>query len=89
MISTAYPRAVYDTTNRFYKLRLDVKVADKFSVKIGGNIASSSINQGFAAVEYRNLGYTAQNMIILHCIQHLNAVPRNISNTLFPDKKRA
>jgi NTE family protein len=59
MISTVYPKAKYDSSNHCYTLHLDVRIADQLGVKIGGNIASSSINQGFAAVEYRNLGYTA------------------------------
>ncbi len=55
MVSAAYPLARYDSARASFLLDLDVKVASKLNVKIGGNVSSSSINQGFAGLEYKSL----------------------------------
>lgn len=56
MVSKVYPTAIYDKKKNGYTLDLDVRVAERMKVKVGGNIASSSINQGFAGIEYNSLG---------------------------------
>lgn len=55
LVSKVYPTAIYDPEKRGYILHLDVRVADKMKIKVGGNIASSSINQGFTGIEYNSL----------------------------------
>ncbi len=55
-ISNIYPRAIFNENTNNFDLYLDTKVETKFEARIGGNISSSSINQGYAGIEYNHLG---------------------------------
>jgi len=61
-ISNIYPRAIYNDSTKFFDLYLDTKVEKKFEARIGGNISSSSINQGYAGIEYNHLGEIGTNL---------------------------
>ena len=52
-VVSIYPLAKYDTSTGYYKLNLKVSTDDYLDVSFGGNISSSSINQGFLGAEYR------------------------------------
>jgi len=52
-VVSIYPLAKYDTSTGFYKLNLRVSTDDYLDVSFGGNISSSSMNQGFLGAEYR------------------------------------
>lgn len=56
-IKSAYPVARYDTAKEMFRINLKVRERKKWEVELGGNISSSSINQGYAAVGYNTLGY--------------------------------
>ncbi|MGC9470428.1 MAG: patatin-like phospholipase family protein [Bacteroidales bacterium] len=62
LVSKVYPTATYDQEKTGYILNLDVRVADRMKVKVGGNIASSSINQGYAGFEYNSLSNTSMKI---------------------------
>lgn len=52
-VVSIYPLAKYDTSTGYYKLNLRVSTDDYLDVSFGGNISSSSMNQGFLGAEYR------------------------------------
>ena len=54
-IDYLYPMAIYNKNTGRYILRLKSKLAKSLNAKIGGNISSTSINQGFAQLEYKYL----------------------------------
>lgn len=53
MIKAIYPVAEYDSSNRAFTLKLDIERDNDVVVKLGGNIASSSINQAFVGIGYK------------------------------------
>lgn len=55
-ISSIFPTATYDSISNGFILNLDVDHESKFIAGIGGNISSSSINQGFGMLTYHHLG---------------------------------
>lgn len=61
-ITEIYPRAVYNYSTGIFDLYLDLKSIDRFEVQVGGNISSTSINQGFAGIEYKFLGRNSYNL---------------------------
>ncbi len=52
-IVSIYPLAKYDTSTGYYNLNLKISTDDYLDVSFGGNISSSSMNQGFLGAEYR------------------------------------
>jgi len=54
-ISSIYPEAYYDYQKEFFQLKLDVDEESRFIAHIGANISSSSINHGFASLQYNQL----------------------------------
>jgi NTE family protein len=61
-ISAIYPRAVYNVDSGIFDLHLDLESGSSFRAQIGGNISSTSINQGFGGFEYKFLGRNAYNL---------------------------
>ncbi len=64
MISEIVPHAVYDPLNNLYELHLKVKIEDNFSVRIGGNVSTTSSNQIYLGIGYQNLNYYAKGISI-------------------------
>ena len=62
-ISTIYPQARYDTTTGMFDLMLNIDQQSRFQTSIGGNISSSSINQGFGMVRYNHLGKYSKRVL--------------------------
>ena len=62
-ISNIYPRAVYDTSTGIFDLMLNIDQQSRFQTSIGGNISSSSINQGFGMVRYNHLGKYSKRLL--------------------------
>ncbi len=54
-VKTFYPSAELDS-DTLSTLKLKVTKASPFSIAIGGNISSSSLNQGYLGLEYKSLG---------------------------------
>ena len=52
-VISIYPLAKYDTSTGFYNLNLKISTDDYLDVSFGGNVSSSSMNQGFLGAEYR------------------------------------
>jgi len=57
-----YPQANYDNTSGFYDLMLKADLKKNIEIGLGGNISSSSINQGFISAAYNYLGTTANRI---------------------------
>ena len=62
-ISEIIPQAVYNPDEGVYDLRLKVKVEAPLSVKIGGSVSSSTSNQIYFGVSYRDLNYYSKEII--------------------------
>ncbi|MBN1989043.1 MAG: patatin-like phospholipase family protein [Bacteroidales bacterium] len=52
-IERIYPTAKYNPENKLYNLNLNVDLRPKYNLQIGGNISSTSHNQGFIGFSYR------------------------------------
>jgi NTE family protein len=61
-ITSIYPRAIYNKETQFFDLYLDLMSETRYEARIGGNISSSSINQGYAGLEYKFLGRNSYNL---------------------------
>ena len=57
MISEILPRAVYNPETRLYDLYLQVKMDRNLYVKLGGSVSTTSSNQIYLGIGYRNLNY--------------------------------
>lgn len=57
MISEIIPHAIYNPEDDTYDLHLKVKMEDDFSVRIGGNVSTTSSNQIYLGLTYQNLNY--------------------------------
>lgn len=60
MISEIIPHAVFNPEDDTYDLHLKVKLEDNFSVRIGGNVSTTSSNQIYLGLSYQNLNYNAK-----------------------------
>jgi len=60
-ISSIYPEAYYDYQKESFQLKLDVDEESRFIAHIGANISSSSINHGFASLQYNQLGKVSRS----------------------------
>jgi len=54
-IASIYPTAIYNKETGYFDLLLKIKLEKPSEVQIGGNIASSSINQAYVGLTYRFL----------------------------------
>ena len=61
-IDYIYPTAKYNETSGYYDLYLDVRKEKRFKAMIGGNISSTSLNEGFLGLEYKYLGTRGINI---------------------------
>lgn len=64
MISEIIPHAIYDPHSNLYKLHLKVKMRANFSVRIGGGISTTSSNQIYLGLGYRDLNYYSKALIL-------------------------
>ena len=62
MISEIIPHAVFNLEDDTYDLHLKVKLEDNFSVRIGGNVSTTSSNQIYLGLSYQNLNYNAKEL---------------------------
>jgi NTE family protein len=58
-INYIYPTAEYDSTNKNYKLKLQVKKEKDIKFEFGGNFSSRPINMAYIGLRYNYLGKTA------------------------------
>lgn len=63
MISEILPHAVYDPKHDLYELHLEVKMEDNFSVRVGGNVSTTSSNQIYLGLGYQNLDYYSKEIV--------------------------
>lgn len=52
-IDRIYPNATYNKKTGFYDLKLNFTLEPELNISLGGNISSSSLNQGFFGAEYK------------------------------------
>lgn len=64
MISEIIPHAVFNPEDDTYDLHLKVKLEDNFSVRIGGNVSTTSSNQIYLGLSYQNLNYNAKEFTL-------------------------
>lgn len=57
MISEIIPHAIYNPEDDTYDLHLKVKMEDDFSVRIGGNVSTTTSSQVYLGLAYQNLNY--------------------------------
>lgn len=57
MISEIIPHAVYNRQDDTYDLHLKVKLEDNLSLRVGGNISTTSSNQIYLGLGYQDLNY--------------------------------
>ena len=60
IISEIIPHAVFNPEDDTYDLHLKVKLEDNISVRIGGNVSTTSSNQIYLGLSYQNLNYNAK-----------------------------
>ncbi len=63
LISEIIPHAVYNRADGTYDLYLQVRLQENFSIKIGGNLSSSSSNQIYFGVSYTDLNLYAKEFL--------------------------
>lgn len=54
-IASIYPNAYYNDSTKFYDLYLNVKKQGAFELQAGGNISSSTLNEGYLGFAYNYL----------------------------------
>ncbi len=54
-IEPDYPEVVYNPATGMFDLTLRMHTKPSFKVKVGGNISSTSLNQAYIGLEYRNI----------------------------------
>lgn len=59
-IEGAYPDVTYDDSTRFFGLSVEMRTKPSFKVMFGGNISSTSMNQGYVGMEYHRIGRSLQ-----------------------------
>lgn len=64
MIEEIIPHAVYDPATDLYTLHLQVKMGRNFYVKIGGSVSTTSSNQIYLGLGYRNLNFYPKEIYI-------------------------
>lgn len=64
IISEIIPHAIYNPDTDLYDLRLKVKLEDNFSIRMGGNVSSSSSNQVYFGVTYHDLNYYSKEFTL-------------------------
>lgn len=64
IISEILPHAVYDPSTRLYRLVLDVKLRDRFSVRVGGNVSTSNFNQIYLGLGYQDMEYYPKEILV-------------------------
>jgi NTE family protein len=57
IISEIIPRAVYRPDEDLFDLYLKVKMEDKLSIRIGGNVSTANANQMYVGISYQDLNY--------------------------------
>ena len=57
MISEIIPKAIFNEETNMYDLHLKVKMENNFSVRLGGNVSTTSSNQIYMGLGYQNLAY--------------------------------
>lgn len=62
MISEIIPHAIYNPQDSLYELHLEVKMEENFSVRVGGNMSTSSSNQIYVGLGYQNLNYYSKEL---------------------------
>ncbi|WP_291528693.1 patatin-like phospholipase family protein [Bacteroides sp. UBA939] len=63
MISEIMPHAVFNKEVGMYDLYLKVKMEDNFSIRIGGNVSTTSSNQIYIGLGYQNLNYYSKELM--------------------------
>lgn len=56
-----FPEVTYNKESGYYKLRLRMSTKPSFKISLGGNISSTSLNQGYLALDYLHVTNTASN----------------------------
>ncbi len=64
MISEIIPHAVYNKDDETYDLYLKVKMEDNMSLRVGGNVSTTSSNQIYLGLTYQNLNYYAKEFTL-------------------------
>ena len=64
MISEIIPHAVYNKDEGLFELHLKVQIESNFSVRIGGNVSTTSSNQIYLGVGYQNLDFYSKEIIL-------------------------
>ena len=62
MISEIIPHAVYNEEDNLYELHLKVKIENNFYIRVGGSVSTSSSNQIYLGLGYRNLNYYSKEI---------------------------
>lgn len=64
IISEIIPHAVYNPEDDSYDLHLKVKMEDDFSVRVGGNVSTTSSNRIYLGLTYQNLNYYSKEFTL-------------------------
>lgn len=64
IISEIIPHAVYNAEDETYDLKLQVKLENNLSLRVGGNISSSNSNQMYFGIAYQDLNYNSREFAL-------------------------
>ena len=64
MISEIIPHAVFNPEDDTYDLHLKIKMENEFSVRVGGNVSTTSSNQIYLGLAYQNMNYYSKEFTL-------------------------
>ena len=64
MVSEVIPHGIYDYEDQAFRLKLNVKMADDLSLRVGGNVGSNGANQIYIGATYHNLARYSKELSI-------------------------
>ena len=64
MISEIIPHAVFNPEDDTYDLHLKIKMENEFSIRVGGNVSTTSSNQIYLGLAYQNLNYYSKEFTL-------------------------
>lgn len=58
---SSFPGVEYDSLDKAFKLKLNLKTKPNFKLMFGGNISSTALNQAYVGMEYERIGVSSHN----------------------------
>ena len=63
VISEIIPHATFNPADGLYRLHIDVKLRNPFSIRLGGNVSTSNFNQIYLGLGYQDMNYYQKEIL--------------------------